>query len=147
MSAPLREAQILNLLKDNYYTVKVKFQQGSNNPEGYTYKVPNNVELKVGDLVVVKSPFKGFTVAAVCEVHEFPEIENDQGYSYKWIANKVEVDAYEERCEKEYEITRKLYQLRKAQERKTIWKEFEKAITGTKCKAILKQLKEEINSL
>lgn len=60
----------------------------------YTYKVPKDMELRVGDSVVVEVGSE-YKVVTVVEVHEFPQIDYTQSsIRYKWVVSKVELAQY-----------------------------------------------------
>ena len=114
----MKNNHILSLLQSNYTTCKVTYAVGekqyvSGVNKLYTFKT--NIEgLKVEDIVVVpSSSAEGFAVCRVKEVHEFPEIDTDAPWDYKWIVSKVDMESYEEILKAEEEA---LKDLRKMQQ-------------------------------
>ncbi len=80
-------------------TVSVMFK-GTTNKQ-YTYKVPKDWEVKVGEFLVVDSPVEGFTVVEVKEVNEDYDIDITAKFTYKWAVCKINAAAYQEKVEAE----------------------------------------------
>lgn len=111
-----------------FYTVGVKFdptlegEVGVNSKE-YTYKVDMDVELKEGDFVVVEAVGQ-LKVVVVTEVHLTPQINYHGNTTYKWVLQKVEVDAYNEKVKEEQYMKHNLKLLEANQQRDIIRKAF-----------------------
>jgi hypothetical protein len=97
----MKAKHMIHALQNNYYTISVAFLEGGGG--AYTYKVPNEIELEVEDRVVVYS--HDFKIARVLAVHEVADIDFNSNYDYKWIAGKVDAQAYLERVEPEKQTT------------------------------------------
>lgn len=86
----------------DFYTVAVKFNPSSVNigevkqakdfsePKTYVYKVAPELELKVGDVVVLDANSL-ITTAVITEVHETQQIDYNSDTVYKWVISKVDV--------------------------------------------------------
>ena len=68
----------------------------------YTYKT--DLELEVGDEVIVDAPSTGLTVVKVARVDTLADINMDAPFTYKWVVGKVDVDGHKARIEKEAEL-------------------------------------------
>ena len=97
---------ITTALASNYYTIAVSYERTSQNPlipvrgeKFYTYKVPSNIPLQVGDAVIACPP-QGYKVVIVTEVHETPNA-TQEGINYKWIVNKVDDESFKARQKNE----------------------------------------------
>ena len=103
---------MISLLQTNYTTVKVQYLNGRGTKDkDYTYKVPLDAGVKVDDFVVVESSITGYAVAKVVKVDESPDINLDATYPYSWIVQKVDLDPYYERREREQRINKQLFKL------------------------------------
>ena len=79
----------------NFTTLSASFQK--TNFAEYTYKVPRSLarQLKKGDLIVVPTR-DTFQVAWVTAVHPDPRLDPEAKFEYKWVAQKVDLTAYNE---------------------------------------------------
>lgn len=95
---------IITLLQKNYTTVNVAFPENRNTAQTYTYKVSNEIAatLKESDVVVVPTgPNNEFKSAIVVVVHPEPQIDVKKPYALKWVAQKVDLTAYNEQISRE----------------------------------------------
>lgn len=111
-----------------FYTVGVKFDptlegEVSDHNKEYVYKVDMDVELKEGDFVVVEAVGQ-LKVVIVTEVHLTPQINYNGNTAYKWVLQKVEVDAYKEKVKEEQYMKHNLKLLEANQQRDIIRKAF-----------------------
>lgn len=81
--------------------------QAQTGPTLYSYKVPKEMELKVGDFVVVPSA-DTIAFARVEVVDEIPSLDFTKDVTYKWIIDKVNFDHYNELVKAENEFQRKM---------------------------------------
>ena len=105
---------LIALLQTGYTTVECAFEVGG---RFYTYKAPVSMGLKKGDLIVVPARDK-FQVVSVHEVHDSPKIDVSKPFEYKWVAQKVDLSAYEDQTKREQEAIEQIAvaERRKAQE-------------------------------
>ena len=94
----------------NIKTVKVKFSDTPN--KGYTYKIPADWKVAVGDEVVVRSP-EGTKVVQVIEVHDMADIDLEAAFTYKWAVSVVPNKEYDERLKEEEKYAKTLKQLQR----------------------------------
>lgn len=100
-------------LQTNFYTIGVKFYSdngyGNTNlgPKTYSYKVPNEITLNLDDHVVVRVEGKDpqLKVVKVVEVSQGDATDANAPFKYKWIVQKVELAAYEERLENDQKLS------------------------------------------
>jgi hypothetical protein len=71
----------------NYTTVGVRFLRGESLHKIYTYLVPRNHHLHLGQEVVVPSPV-GNTIAVVVEIHTEPQ-DNNPDLDYKTVVGTI----------------------------------------------------------
>lgn len=97
--------QVENLLSmlDDCYTIQARYNQGDT--KTYTYKVPKQLELEVGDKVIVNSPRNGFTVVTVAAIGNAEDMDLEAAFQYKWIAGRVDTEAYFAQVEADREKT------------------------------------------
>lgn len=94
----MNSAYIQSIIDDTIITVSIQFpeQYADDKPtysgKEYTYKT--RLKLEEGDQVIVKTP-RGIQVAQVSEVHNTPRIESTAQHNFKWIMQKVDVEAYD----------------------------------------------------
>ena len=97
-------------------TVVVTFTGTPN--KTYTYKVPKEWEVKVGDELVVRSPWNGSVVVTVKEVNEDYDIDLQAKFTYKWAVSKVDNAAYDELLKAEEKNAKQLKALQRKAELK-----------------------------
>lgn len=95
----MKRHHLLNLIQDNYTTIRVVFNDDTR--RGYTYKAPLAAGVVENDFVVVDSPHSGLVTARVIKVDERPKIDLDADYGYKWIVQKVDRTQYDETVDRE----------------------------------------------
>ena len=108
---------ITTLLSNNYKTIECSYERSSvkpfdkiHNEKFYTYKCPLDIDVKVGDALIVNPP-SGYKVVIVTAVHDQPRINPDARYEYKWIVSKVDDESYKARAANE-ETVRRMVELR-----------------------------------
>lgn len=84
--------EITKRQEGTFYTVSCSFFQDSSNRQ-YTYKVPNQISTKVGDLAVVETN-TGYKLVVVKIVHDAPAIDYSAPYEYRWIVDSVALNPY-----------------------------------------------------
>ena len=102
-------------LREDAYTVKVKFQKDSQDQyhdNEYTY-VTNIPGIAFGDFVVV--PYKSrnsnavrLSVAIVSEVHNDVDIEPNSDIQYAWVTSRIDMQASIKLAEENETITKQL---------------------------------------
>ena len=132
---------LISLLQSNYYTAKFRYLNGS---KPYTFKVPNDISLEVGDNCVVVCSL-GFTVVRVLSIDEAPDIDIDADFQYLWIVQKIDPSAYYERAERETRIRRQLTELEKRKQQRSIFEQF-KTMLGETDQQAFAALVKELNS-
>lgn len=111
---------LMTLVASNCVTVNVRFKDHQGNPVGqaYTYKVPKDLKVEVGDEVVVDAPSTGMTVVVVTNVHGTARIDIEAPFRYKWVVAKVDREAYDGLLAKDDAVSEKVEELqREAQTR------------------------------
>lgn len=89
----MKASHILALLQNNYTTVKVVYRE--QDTKEYTFKALLRDNLQPNDFVVIPAINGfGFTLGRIRSVDEEPNIDTDTSYEYKWIAQKVDMTAY-----------------------------------------------------
>ena len=73
----------------------------------YSYKVPKDLKLQVGDIVVVPSG-DSIAFARVEIVDELPSLDFSKDVTYKWIISKIDFAQYNELVKAEAEFSRKM---------------------------------------
>lgn len=87
------------MLRQDTRTIKVRFNNGD---KDYTYVTDLN-NLQVGDLVVVPVTSGGINqmaTATVSEVHDDLEIQPKENTTYKWVVQRVDMEAYKSNMDK-----------------------------------------------
>ncbi len=112
----------------------------SNSHKEYTYLT--DLDLAPDDKVIVDSPHDGFVVVTVIKVRGIPKHQLSK--ATKWVVQKVDTAAYEERVKKQeviQEIKNKLAERREEMEELLIYK------TLAKEDVEIKNLLDELNEL
>lgn len=105
-------AEVYALAAKDFVTVRIVF---SDFGKEYTYKAKAALNLAVGDKCVVDSPVNGLTVVTVTGVDDSPEVFN--GYTYKWVVDKVSTTAHELQQSLEEDIGKQVEAAAKADRR------------------------------
>ena len=108
--------QLISLLQTNYTTVGVRFYQSR---QTYTYKALLSLELREGDLVVVHTSIKGYSVADVVQVYKTPKIDVIIEH-YKWVVQRVDLSLYSEILAKEEQAIETLREIEEIKQRKEV---------------------------
>lgn len=108
-------------LFQDFTLCRVKFTPSANN-KTYVYKVPRNVNLECGDLVLVLTPNEGVQTRMVVAVNCQPDTEFTG--KHKWIVQKVDMTQYKELVEKEEQVEQILFQAKAMAEKERVKKEF-----------------------
>ena len=134
---------MISLLQTNYTTVKVQYLNGRvAQDKDYAYKVPLDAGVRVDDFVVVESSVTGYSVAKVVKVDESPDINLDAPYQYPWIIQKINLDPYYERQERERRIQQQLFKLEQRKQRVNIVEQFRAMLRDSDLTAFESVIKE-----
>jgi hypothetical protein len=91
---------IATVIDSDFNLVTVRFAKATNT---YTYK--SKIEgLKEGDLVIVVTPNSGPAIVEVVSIAGMDELDLDAKFEYKWIAQRVDLTAYEALIETEKKL-------------------------------------------
>lgn len=112
----MKHKQLITLLQENYTTVGAEFPTSPGRV--YTYKTDIK-DLKVGDLAVVKVK-EEFNIVKIVRVDKTPQIDVKANYEYKWLIQKVNVEAYDERLKVEDEVLQTLGDIEREQQRSAL---------------------------
>ena len=117
---------MISLLQSNYTTVKVRFLngRGGTSEKDYTYKVPLDAGIQAEDYVVVETSTTGYAIAQVVKVDDSPDINLDAPYPYSWIVQKINLDPYYERREREQRINKQLFKLEQRKQQMNMVEQF-----------------------
>lgn len=122
----MKHKHLVALMQDNYTTIQVAFRRDDySRSKGYTYKCPLDAGIAVGDKVVVDSPANGLVVVEVLSIDKAPRIDLDADFTYKWIIQKVDMAAYEEREAKEEQAMDLLLEVERVRQREILLNEFQ----------------------
>ena len=134
---------MISLLQTNYTTLKVQYLNGRGTQDkDYTYKVPLDAGVRVDDFVVVESSVTGYAVAKVVKVDESPDINLDAPYQYSWIIQKLNLDPYYERQERERRIQQQLFKLEQRKQQVNIVEQFRAMLRDSDLTAFESVIKE-----
>lgn len=97
---------LLALLNTELKTVGVQFKDMNGEAFGKVYTYKTDLELEVGDEVIVDAPSTGMTIVVVAEVHDIADLDEKASFEYKWIVGKVDTEAHEKRLEREEELAK-----------------------------------------
>ena len=61
---------------------------------GKLYVYLTKEDFEVGDYAVVSSPYSGFAVVRVVEVHASPQISSNEERNLKWVMGRIDIQAY-----------------------------------------------------
>lgn len=115
----MKHNHVLDLLQTNYTTVEVSFPSYQSSPRTYTYKVPLDAGIQVGDncVVLVRDELK---VVKIEVIHAQPSIDTSSAINYKWIVSKVDRTAYDAQREKEQQFLKLMQDMERARVRDSL---------------------------
>lgn len=124
----MKISNLIAALTTTLSTVGVQFKDANGVAYGRTYTYKTDLELKVGDEVVIDAPSTGLTVVVVAEVHTVADIDEDAGFNYKWIISKVDLEQHNARIEKEAELVEEFAKVQQKVSRMRKIKELKEAL-------------------
>lgn len=105
----MRQNHVVSLLQTGYTTVQAVYNiddlEGSFSKR-YTFKVLNDMNVKVGDICVVQT--SGYSLVRIINVHDEPNINLDSEFDYKWVVDKVNLERYKNIITVEKEMLKQL---------------------------------------
>lgn len=117
---------LITLLQEGYTTCRVSFPEkgtySRDEEKTYTYKIPKDAGIAVGDRVVVYGG-KELKVARVTEVHDEPQIDFKAPYALKWVVQRVDLTQYEEHAVREAAALDHLTRVQRKKEQEQLLKE------------------------
>lgn len=97
------DKNIVSLLREDAYTIHVKFHPYTESSQAYTYVT--HLPVKEGDFVIVAPQgFKEFKVVKVVGVDSDVQIEPNSDVYYKWIIDVIDFDQYNANIAKNKEV-------------------------------------------
>jgi len=116
----MNSKQIINAIDESFYTVGVVYAIKDGLQQGmklYTYKVKKDIDLDVGDIVVVECKDE-LKCAMVMEIHEIIDIDFNSNIDYKWIIQKVDMENYQKQLDVDKSVNEqiKLAEVKKRRE-------------------------------
>ena len=128
-----------------HYLIKVKFYNEQTrstieNQKKYTYKVPKDVHVYVGDEVVV------FVAARTEQKHHVVRVVNidldgrDTEFAYKWIVEKIDTVSYDERVAKDNEFKALVHKLMNRKKAKSLVEQLAEVATDEEIEKLKKFL-------
>ena len=107
---------LVTLLQEGINTVKVEF---TTDGARYTYKT--NLDLEVGDAVVVKVKNTGkLKVVRVVQVDLDVDISQFEDFQIRWIVQKVDMDMYTQLCNRDKDMDKLISKLEVSEKRKEL---------------------------
>lgn len=112
---------LIDAIQNNYRTIKVKYES---NGATYTFKVSNDIEVEVGDFVLVQSANNQYyrTVEVVSIDNEI-DINFEADFKYKWVVSNVDFTKYNKQIDNEKILVSKIEDLRRRQQRQLVLQE------------------------
>lgn len=105
------------MLNDQLKTIEVQFKDCAGQPVGASYTYKTELDLEVGDEVVVDSPSTGMTVVYVSQIHDLPQLDTQAPFQYKWVVSKVDRAGYDTRLETEADLEKEFAVIKHKQQR------------------------------
>lgn len=128
------------LIKVVFYNVVSNVGYFEGNRKKYTYKVPKDVHLDVGDEVVV------FVTSAADQKHRVVRVVNidldgrDTEFAYKWIVEKIDTVSYDERVAKDNEFKALVHKLMNRKKNKSLVEQLAEVATDEEIEKLKKFL-------
>lgn len=128
----------LHLLQKNFTTVDVVFEdevsiQELRTPSShyhshsyYTYKADLDLNLQAGDFVIVHARDE-LKIVRVIDVHSEPKIDPNAKFTYKWVVQKIDAQAYLQRLNEEEHLKQILNRLAYVEHKHQLQQRLEKA--------------------
>lgn len=144
----MKIANLIAALSTTLTTVGVQYKDANGQAFGKTYTYKTDLELEVGDEVIVDAPSTGLTVVVVTRLDSIADINENASYAYKWVVGKVDLEAHNSRLEKEEELAEEFAKVQQKVSRMRKIKELKEALgfkEDEKCEE-LESLLEKINA-
>ncbi|MBS9779558.1 MAG: hypothetical protein KGV51_02925 [Moraxellaceae bacterium] len=114
---------------------------------GYTFKVEPNLDLQVGDLVLVHSRNE-VEIVQIKEIHATPKLPNSDKINYKWVLCKLDLSNYKARLKEQEQIAELLKQLALAEQKENLKQRLQSASQeNDKIKTLLQDFKKSLDWL
>lgn len=117
----MKAIQIFNTLCSEGKTVGCVFTN-TNYAQGhekvYTYRIPDELDVEVGDLAVVEKDGK-YSFVTIVEIHETSQIDTEVTYRYKWIVIVIKTKEYMDKMEEEDKALKEIKNSKTTTERET----------------------------
>lgn len=97
-------SNLISALSSTLKTVGIQYKDAHGVAFGRVYTYKTDLELEVGEEVIVDAPSTGLTVVVVTEVHNLANIDSSASFAYKWVVAKVDVKSHAERLERQQEL-------------------------------------------
>ncbi len=112
---------LIDAIQNNYRTIKVKYESSNTT---YTFKVSNDIEVEIGDFVLVQSANNQYyrTVEVVSIDNEI-DINFEADFKYKWVVSNVDFTKYNKQIDNEKILLSKIEDLRRRQRRQVVLQE------------------------
>lgn len=138
--------QIVAALQDGYISITASFWNYDTadwHQKEYTYKALKSQGIQPGDQVVVDTPRGKTDIVIVRSVEHFPELDFNNGITYKWVIQKVDRTKYDELLNNETVLAKQVRALLRANTRKQFLANFGEQLSGLANKdELLKELQQ-----
>lgn len=128
-----RMLHLITLLQEGYTTCKAKFAVGG---KDYTYKLPLDMGVNVGDHVVVEVNGE-YKVVLISTIHPEPEIDIRAPYALKWVVSKVDTTRYQDQMAREQQALEHLQKQERATAKKRAIEQLMGLVDAEELKKIL----------
>ncbi len=96
--------------------------------DSYVYKSPLDANVSVGDHVVVFTPREGLRIAKVVQVDAAPVIDVDAPFDYRWIVQRIDKEAYQERVDREERFSATMLEVERTKQREALVNSFQASL-------------------
>lgn len=128
-----------------HYLIKVQFynehtRETNVGQKKYTYKVPKDIHIDVGDEVVVYVASNAQQKHHVVRVINIDLDGRDTEFAYKWIVEKIDTVSYDERVAKDNEFKALVHKLMNRKKNKSLVEQFAEVATDDELEKLKKFL-------
>lgn len=147
--------QMIHLLQEDFITVGAVFEDEVTIEQllkekdfptahqfAYTFKANADMGLKAGDLALVHAQNE-IKIVRIVEIHDSPLIDETANFDYKWVIQKVDITAFQQRMAEEKLLKRLLGKLVAVEKKHGLTERLEKAKElDADLKALVEQFKQ-----
>lgn len=120
----MKDSQMVDMLLDDFYVIHAVYNNAVGS-QPYSWKVPNGVQVEVGDFIIVhqsgrENKFHPFSVVQVIGIGTPDDLNYESGIEYQYIVGKVDTSDYNAQLARIEAVRQAMNSGRKANMKETV---------------------------